>query len=124
MSPHPTRILLAGVLLLAACKRPGKEGADLAKPATEEQAAVPTVRFQKIVERKLPPTITASGTLAADETSEVASPGPGVVVKVEVDVGSRVKRGDVLVQIDPRDPSLKVQQANAATAQAFAKLRD
>jgi multidrug efflux pump subunit AcrA (membrane-fusion protein) len=108
------------VLLLAACKRPPADS----KPAgdTAEQTAVPGVRFAKVVERRLPPTIVASGTLAADETSEVASPGPGVVVKVEVDVGSRVKRGDVLVQIDPRDPSLKVQQANAATAQALAKL--
>jgi RND family efflux transporter MFP subunit len=113
--------LLCLPLLLVACKRPGAEGA-AAKPAAEEASAVPTVHFQKVVERKLPPTITASGTLAADESSEVASPGPGVVVKVEVDVGSRVKRGDVLVQLDPRDPSLKAQQANAATAQALARL--
>lgn len=119
MSPHATRLFFVGVLLLAACKRPEADGA---KPAVEEASAVPTVRFQKITEQKLPPTITASGTLAADETSEVASAGPGVVVKVEVDVGSRVKKGDVLVQIDPRDPSLKAQQANASTAQALARL--
>ncbi|APR85914.1 Macrolide-specific efflux protein MacA [Minicystis rosea] len=119
MKPHLGRLFLAGVVLLAACKRAEPQ---VEKPATEEPSAALTVHFQKIVERKLPPTITASGTLAADETSEVASPGPGVVMKVEVDVGSRVKRGDVLVQIDPRDPSLKVQQANAATAQAFARL--
>lgn len=119
MSPRLHRAFLALLLLAAACKKPQ---ADTAKPAVEEQVAVPTVRFQKIVSRKLPPTVDASGTLAADETSEVASPGPGVVVKVEVDVGSRVKKGDVLVQIDPRDPSLKVQAANAATSQALARL--
>lgn len=120
--PRATRILLLVTLALApACKR-GE--ANREKPASEvvEQVSVPTVRFQKSVERKLPPTLTTSGTLAADETSEVASPGPGVVVKVEVDVGSRVKKGDILVQIDPRDPSLKAQQANASTAQALAKL--
>lgn len=114
------RLALAFLLVLAACKKPEdqkKLGADV----VEQSAAVAT-RFQKAVERKLPPTVSASGTLAADETSEVAAPGPGVVVKVEVDVGSRVKKGDVLVQLDPRDPSLRVQQANAATAQALARL--
>lgn len=119
MSPRSTLALLAVLILAPACKKPQ---ADAGKVTIEEQASVPTVHFQKITERKLPPTINASGTLAADETSEVASPGPGVVIKVEVDVGSRVKKGDVLVQIDPRDPSLRVQQANAATAQALARL--
>ena len=122
MTPRIPRAFLALLLLLAACKRSGASGADSAKPAPEEQAAALSVRFEKIVERKLSPTINASGTLAADETSDVASPGPGVVVSVEVDVGSRVKKGDVLVQLDRRDPSLKVQAANASTAQALARL--
>jgi RND family efflux transporter MFP subunit len=126
MSPRLSRTLLffsalTALLLVPACKR---ADATKDKPAADTALAAAPIeaRFAKVTERKLPPTIAASGTLAADETSEVASPGPGVVVKVEVDVGSRVKKGDVLVQIDPRDPSLKAQQANAATAQALARL--
>lgn len=109
------------LVLVSACKKPE---ADRQKPGADvnEQSAAASVRFEKAVERKVPPTVSASGTLAADETSEVAAPGPGVVVKVEVDVGSRVKKGDVLVLLDPRDPSLRVAQANAATAQALARL--
>jgi RND family efflux transporter MFP subunit len=119
MTSRSSLLLVAALGLLVACKRPQ---ADAGKAEAAEATALVPTRFEKIAERKLPPTISASGTLAADETSEVASPGPGVVVKVEVDVGSRVKRGDVLVQLDPRDPSLKVAQANAATAQALARL--
>lgn len=122
MSPHTTRLLLVSLLLVpTACQRGTPEGA---KPvaASTDQAPVPVVHFKKIVEAKLPPTLAGSGTLAADETSEVAAPSSGVVIKVEVDVGSRVKKGDVLVQLDPRDPSLRLTQANASTAQAFARL--
>jgi RND family efflux transporter MFP subunit len=115
--------LVLGLVLVAGagCKRPAE--AEKAQPAAETaDSAAQTVRFAKVTERRLPATLAASGTLAADETSEVAAPGAGVVVKVEVDVGSRVKKGDVLVQIDPRDPALRMQQANASTAQAFARL--
>src|SRR5262249_23571315 len=61
-------------------------------------------------------------TLAPDESSEVAAPGPGVVVSVDVDVGSRVKKGDTLVRLDGRDASLRLAQANASSVQAQAPL--
>lgn len=110
---------------LASCKRGGAEDEE-AQPAPATETAPPTqaipVRFAKITERKLPPTFEASGTLVADETSEVASQGTGVVVSVEVDVGSRVKKGDVLVRLDSRDASLRVAQANASALQASSRL--
>jgi RND family efflux transporter MFP subunit len=116
---------LSLVPALASCKRAGAD-ADKAQPAAAAEAAPPTpaipVRFAKIAERKLSPTFEASGTLVADETSEVASQGTGVVVKVEVDVGSRVKKGDVLVRLDSRDASLRLAQANAAALQASSRL--
>jgi RND family efflux transporter MFP subunit len=104
-----------------ACKKPG---ADKPNPAANAQAPaqIPAVQFAKVEERKLAPTLEASGTLAADETSEVASPGSGIVTKVEIDVGARVKKGDVLVQLDSRDPALRAQAADASAAQALAKL--
>jgi RND family efflux transporter MFP subunit len=120
---------LVGVLLVVAsaaltagagCKRPA-EKQDQAS-LTNDVAAVPSVRFTKISERSLPPTLQASGSLAPDESSEVAAPGSGLVVSVEVDVGSRVKKGDVLVRLDGRDASLRLQQAQAASAQAQARL--
>jgi RND family efflux transporter MFP subunit len=108
-------------LALGACKRPA--GADKAEAtAAVEAPLVPTVRFTKVLEASLPPTLEASGTLAADESSEVAAPGPGIVLAVEVDVGSKVKKGDVLVRLDGRDASLRLAQANAARAQAAARI--
>jgi RND family efflux transporter MFP subunit len=120
------RLLVAFVglslsLSLTACKR---EGAEKTQPTAEAAQAQPvlTSRFAKVTERKLSPTFEASGTLVADETSEVAAPGPGLVTKVETDVGARVKKGDVLVRLDGRDAALRLAQANASALQASSRL--
>lgn len=117
---------LAGALactaaLAAGCKKP--DANETAKPAadTQVETAIET-KFTKIVLRKVPATLEASGTLVADETSEVAAPAPGIVVKVLVDVGTRVKKGDPLVQLDRREPSLRGAAASAQAAQAMARL--
>src|SRR5262245_57050895 len=77
------------------CKR-SADKQEQAAPASDVAAALP-VRFAKITQRMLPPTLEVSGTLAPDESSEVAAPGAGVVVSVDIDVGTRVKKGDTLV---------------------------
>lgn len=121
------KVLLALALVsipaasLVGCKRPAAQGKAEAT-AQAEVASIPGAHFAKITERTLPATLEASGTLAADEMSEVASPGSGVCTSVEIDVGSHVKKGDPLVHLDGRDASLRLAQANAAAAQAQARL--
>lgn len=121
------KVLLAIALVsipaasLVGCKRPEAQGKAEAT-AQAEVASIPGAHFAKITERTLPATLEASGTLAADEMSEVASPGSGVCTSVEIDVGSHVKKGDPLVHLDGRDASLRLAQANAAAAQAQARL--
>jgi len=108
---------------LGGCKRPEAQGDAKAEAAAKaEVVTIPGAHFAKITERKLPATLEASGTLAADEMSEVASPGSGVCTSVEIDVGSHVKKGDPLVRLDGRDASLRLAQANASAAQAQARL--
>jgi RND family efflux transporter MFP subunit len=116
-----TLLFLSLVLLGAACKKPAPDAT--AQPAAEHAAegAIET-QLAKITVRKLPATLESSGTLAADETSEVAAAAPGIVTKVHIDVGSRVKKGDPLVELDKRDPSLRGQAASAQAAQARARL--
>lgn len=122
------KLLLALVLVtapaaaLVGCKRPDAGDGKPEAAAQAEVVAVPSAHFARITERTLPATLEASGTLAADETSEVASPGSGVCTSVEIDVGSHVKKGDALVRLDGRDASLRLAQANAAAAQAQARL--
>jgi RND family efflux transporter MFP subunit len=123
------KVLLALVLFSVpaasqlGCKRPDAAGDGKPEAAAQaEVVTIPGAHFAKVTERTLPATLEASGTLAADETSEVASPGMGVCTSVEIDVGSHVKKGDALVHLDGRDASLRLAQANAAAAQAQARL--
>src|ERR1044071_2474056 len=121
----PARAGLAAALALVAaltpaCKR-GEEGK--AKPdATASARAKPSVRFVKAEGRPLAQTLDISGSLAADETSEVAAQSNGVVVSITVDTGARVKKGDPLVILDARNAQLQSSAAGAAVSQARARL--
>jgi RND family efflux transporter MFP subunit len=122
------RGLLVVAVLAAGCGRLGAEASkDTAAPsASAPAAAVPAtahrVRFARAEQRALPPVIEFNGTLDAEQSSEVATLVPGVVTKITVDVGTRVKKGDVLVSLDTRDAGLKVTQAQANSDQALARL--
>lgn len=67
-------------------------------------------------------TITVTGTLAAHEESTLSAKVAGRLQRLAVDLGSVVREGDVLAQIEPRDFELRLQQAEAALSQARAGL--
>lgn len=115
---------LTAVVLTGCAKAPAQSPAAApvtvaADPAVETSV---TVQTGKVTQQKLPATLDLSGTLVADEISEVAASAPGVVTEVLVDVGSRVKKDDVLVRVDRRDAAMRLAQATASTAQATARL--
>lgn len=64
--------------------------------------------------------VVLTGTLGAQERSILSAKVSGHLEKMLVDVGSSVAEGDLLAQIEPRDYELRVQQAEAALAQARA----
>lgn len=120
--------LALGAVVLAGCGR-GKGSAEASKdtaaaaPASAQApAAAVRVRFARAEQRSLPPVLEFNGTLDAEQTSEVATQVAGVVTKISVDVGARVKKGEVLVTLDTRDAGLRVTQAQANADQALARL--
>jgi RND family efflux transporter MFP subunit len=66
--------------------------------------------------------IVATGTLAAQEQSTLSAKVPGRLQRLAVDLGSVVREGDVLAQIEPRDYELRLQQSSTAVAQTRAAL--
>ena len=70
----------------------------------------------------LPRTVQVSGTLAADEESELGFKVSGRVASVLVDLGTKVKRGDPLAVLETSDFELRVLQTLAALQQARARL--
>ena len=64
-----------------------------------------------------------TGTFIADESSDVAPPVAGRVVSTPVNVGDRVRQGQVICELDHRDAQLKLDQARAQLQEATAALR-
>lgn len=67
-------------------------------------------------------TIATTGTLGADEQSVLGAKVAGRLQTIAVDVGTRVRRGDLLARIEPRDFELRLRQAAGALAQSRATL--
>jgi RND family efflux transporter MFP subunit len=62
------------------------------------------------------------GTLTADEQAVLSFKVSGRIVSIAVDLGSRVRRGDVVARLDETDFDARVRQAEAAVQQARARL--
>src|SRR5215813_8700853 len=80
------------------------------------------VKTTAVAETPFGETVTANGTLAAYDQTTVSVKVPGRVRTISVDLGSVVRQGQVIAQVDSEDYRLRVQQAEAGLAQARARL--
>ena len=118
--PSPRRLqaglLVAAALALGACK-PSQPAAS-PKPPTPPVA----VRVTPATERPIPRFIRVTGQLLGYQDALVAADLGGKVSEARVERGSKVSKGDILVQIDNRGPTLSLQEAEASLALAQARL--
>jgi len=63
-----------------------------------------------------------TGTLAAEDQVVLSFKVDGRLSEITVDLGSRVRKGQTIAQLDPTDFRLRVRQAEAALQQARARL--
>jgi multidrug efflux pump subunit AcrA (membrane-fusion protein) len=87
-------------------------------PAAPAAPAAVDVMTAPAIQRDLPRFIEATGSLAADEQTDVAPIVGGRVVSIGVDLGTYVQKGQVIAQLDSGDARLRLEQAQAALAQA------
>ena len=107
------------LLLGAACKSGYQSGASQSKPGDKVARQVKTARVE---EMPFGETVTANGTLAAYDQSTASAKVAGRLSTISVDLGSVVRLGQVVAQVEPNDYKLRVQQAEAALAQARARV--
>ncbi len=110
-------------LLAVACGRGSNAQTNQPKEGAGAQPAVVDVTTAQAIQRQLPRFFEATGSLAADEQTDVAPAVAGKVVAVGVDLGSYVQQGAVLVRLDDRDARIRLEQAQAQVAQAQANVR-
>lgn len=81
------------MVLLAGCS--GKE------KTTETAEEATPVRVLKLTKQKVATTLDYTATLEADEQVYYAPAAAGRISKIYVEVGDRIKKGELLVQMDP-----------------------
>lgn len=125
--PRPLKLIL-GVLsiaalgiILTACNR-SKVQANTNASASPTPAAI-SVSTSSAVLRQLPRYFEANGSLAPNQQADVAAETSGKVAAVGVDLGSTVRKGQMLIKIDDADFRIRIQQAQAQLDQAKATLR-
>ena len=67
-------------------------------------------------------TIESTGTIEPEREVEIKCEASGEITQLPVDVSDIVKKGDLLVQLDPQDEELEVKRAQVAAVVAKARL--
>ena len=112
------RRTLALLLALLGCSR---------APAPTTSAAIsqgqpPQVTVQTVEQKPLERTVEVVGSIFAEERVKISNEVPGVVARVDADLGDVVEPGQVLLQLEPKELELQVGIAKAGLAQAEARL--
>ncbi|HKO98781.1 MAG TPA: efflux RND transporter periplasmic adaptor subunit [Pyrinomonadaceae bacterium] len=87
-----------------------------------QQAGTAQYLSAKVERGNLRNTVTATGTLQAVTTVQVGSQASGTISALNADFNSRVKKGQVIAQLDPSTSQAQVVQARANLEQARAGL--
>jgi RND family efflux transporter MFP subunit len=80
------------------------------------------VKVARVEEMPVGTSVNVTGTLAAQDEATLSVKVPGRVSSIAVDLGSVVRRGQVVAQVEQTDYRLRVQTAEAALQQARARL--
>lgn len=105
-------MLILAVLLVACDKETVKAQQELPAPTPA------SVSVARVIKQVADNQIEVVGTIQAVQRAEIAAKITGNIVKLPVDLGSTVSRGDLLIEISAEEISAQVQQAKAQLEQA------
>jgi len=80
------------------------------------------VKTVQVAETPIGETVTVNGTLAVYDQATVGTKVAGRLQSISVDFGTVVRKGQAVAKLEPQDYQLRVQQAEAALAQARARV--
>ncbi|MBP6003735.1 MAG: efflux RND transporter periplasmic adaptor subunit [Pyrinomonadaceae bacterium] len=121
------KTVFAAAILSAfvACGSSGgdKKGGGDAKNEEAQQVPATSITVGKSESRDVASAIHATGSLTANETSDVAPKSAGKISNISVNVGDFVANGAVIARVDDRDARLQLASAQAAVKVARAAVR-
>src|SRR2546428_8689973 len=119
--PALTAIVIALGLLLSGCQ--GGPAVSAEEPKSKASAPPPReVRVTPAAERTVARTVSATGTLAADEQVVLGTKVAGRLAEITVDLGTRVRRGQAVRKLGQSDFKLRADQAGASLQPARVRL--
>jgi membrane fusion protein, multidrug efflux system len=111
--------LAAAALIAVGCNR---DNPATAAPPPKVAAPPRAVRLVPAAQSTVPRTVQTTGTMVADDEVGLGTKVPGRLSEIPVDLGSRVRKGQVIGRVDPNDYQLRLDQSVAALQQARARL--
>jgi len=119
-------VLISVILGLLAGLGCAAKSSDSSASANANANAAPeplvSVSTAPVVERTAPRALEVVGSLQAQDEVTVSSQASGNLDTITVDVGSQLRRGQIVATLDRRELAIKVQEAEAAVKQAEARL--
>lgn len=115
-------VLLIAAILTGACGGSSR-GEGRGNSNAEDTTPAIAITVAKTEARNVPAYIQATGSLIADEQSDVAPKVAGKVANVSVDVGDFVSQGSVIAKIDDSAARRELFAAQAGVKQAVAAVR-
>lgn len=92
------------------------------RPLAEISERVWRVQVEHVVPRQLAPSLELYGSVRTPEMLRAAASAPARVARVMVRDGERVDAGQMLIELDPRDFSLRLAQAKATLDELGAQI--
>ncbi|PKG52699.1 MULTISPECIES: efflux RND transporter periplasmic adaptor subunit [Olleya] len=110
-----TILTLSVALLVASC------GSEDKKPVVDNSPAI-SVKTSQVAANENSPFLSVSGKIQATNSADLSTRMMGYVNKVHVNVGDKVRKGQLLVSINNSDLQAKRAQVNAGITEANAAL--
>ena len=114
-------VALLSLGLLTGCSSKSKEAGAKAD-SKEEPAPAIEVKTAPVIERRTNRSVEVVGSLVAEDEVTVSSQASGNLADITVDLGTAVRRGQIIARIDQRELKFKVDQAEGTLHQAEARL--
>lgn len=105
-------------LFLVSCQKPAE------KKATEDVFKPAPVKVYKVQKQKISEKLIYTATLEAWKRQAITPVISGKIARIYVNEGERVKKGQLLAELDTRSIRLQLQQAEAALSMARANFED
>ncbi|MEP7213579.1 MAG: efflux RND transporter periplasmic adaptor subunit [Acidobacteriota bacterium] len=107
----------------ASSSKANRGGNSNSNQASVDAGPIVTVTVAKAEARPVPAYISTTGSLVANETSDVAPKVAGKIVNVYANVGQFISQGATIAKVDDRDARLQLAGAQARVKQQIAAVR-